>query len=330
MPPAVLGGDNAMEVYRMQGTVLTIGEIVVEIMATTPGHGFREAIDLVGPFPSGAPAIFIDQVAKLGVSCAMVGAVGDDDFGRVNIDRLRRDGVDVSAITVHPDAVTGSAFVRYRPDGQRDFVFNIKHSANGRIGLTDAARVAIARATHLHVVGSSLSTPAIVETVMAAMAEIKARGGTVSFDPNVRKELLGDKALHAVLEKVMDASDLFLPSGDELYLFADKGDETAATSQILSRGVTAIVLKRGASGARYVDAKTDISAPAFAADEIDPTGAGDIFGATFVAGWLSGLAPADNLRRANAAGALAVGRKGPMEGTSTSDEIARFLADRTR
>lgn len=312
----------------MQGTVLTIGEIVVEIMATSPGHGFGEAIELVGPFPSGAPAIFIDQVAKLGVPCAMVGSVGDDDFGRVNIDRLKHDGVDVSAIEVHPDATTGSAFVRYRPDGQRDFVFNIKHSANGRIGLTDAARVGIARATHLHVVGSSFSTPAIVETVMAAMADIKARGGTVSFDPNVRKELLGDKAIQAMLAKVMEATDLFLPSGDELYLFADQGDETAAIGQVLSRGVSAVVLKRGANGARYVDATTDVSAPAFVVEEIDPTGAGDIFGATFVAGWLTGLPPADNLHRATAAGAIAVGRKGPMEGSSTADEIAQFLAGR--
>ena len=312
----------------MQGTVLTIGEIVVEIMATTPGHGFREAIELLGPFPSGAPAIFIDQMAKLGVPCAMVGAVGDDDFGRVNIDRLRGDGVDVSAIAVHSDAVTGSAFVRYRPDGQRDFVFNIKHSANGRIGLTDAAGVAIARATHLHVVGSSFSTPAIVETVMTAMADIKARGGTVSFDPNVRAELFGDPEVSRALASVMQQTNLFLPSGDELYLFADQRDETAAISELLSRGVTAVVLKRGAKGARYVDAATDISAPAFTVDEIDPTGAGDIFGATFVAGWLTDLPAAEALRRANAAGAIAVGRKGPMEGTSINDEIERFLLGR--
>lgn len=46
--------------------VVTIGEIVVEIMAVAPGNGFREAIELVGPYPSGAPAIFIDQLAKQG------------------------------------------------------------------------------------------------------------------------------------------------------------------------------------------------------------------------------------------------------------------------
>jgi hypothetical protein len=45
----------------IEGKIVTIGEILVEIMATTLGHGFLEAQTLIGPFPSGAPAIFIDQ-----------------------------------------------------------------------------------------------------------------------------------------------------------------------------------------------------------------------------------------------------------------------------
>ena len=49
--------------------VVTIGEIVVEIMAVETGVGFLEPLTLKGPFPSGAPAIFIDQVAKLGQPC---------------------------------------------------------------------------------------------------------------------------------------------------------------------------------------------------------------------------------------------------------------------
>ena len=73
--------------------IMTIGEILVEIMATERGQSFRAPGALVGPFPSGAPAIFIDQVARLGRSAGIIGCVGDDDFGWLNIDRLRRDGV---------------------------------------------------------------------------------------------------------------------------------------------------------------------------------------------------------------------------------------------
>jgi hypothetical protein len=50
----------------MSKKVLTVGEILVEIVATTKGDGFREPQPLVGPFPSGAPAIFIDQIGRLG------------------------------------------------------------------------------------------------------------------------------------------------------------------------------------------------------------------------------------------------------------------------
>src|SRR6185437_16253379 len=85
--------------------VVTIGEILVEIMAVESGQGFRAPIPLIGPFPSGAPAIFIDQMARFGHPCGIVGCVGNDDFGYLNLERLRSDGVDVSAIRVHPEAV---------------------------------------------------------------------------------------------------------------------------------------------------------------------------------------------------------------------------------
>ena len=44
--------------------IMTIGEILVEIMATERGQSFRAPGTLVGPFPSGAPAIFIDRALK--------------------------------------------------------------------------------------------------------------------------------------------------------------------------------------------------------------------------------------------------------------------------
>ena len=132
------------------GPTICIGEILVEIVATTTGIGFLDAQPLVGPYPSGAPAIFIDQCGRIGGSAAMVGAVGDDDFGRVNIERLKRDGVDVSAIAIDPEFPTGSAFVRYRPDGSRDFVHNIATSAAARFDWTPAVRDLIGRSGHLH------------------------------------------------------------------------------------------------------------------------------------------------------------------------------------
>jgi sugar/nucleoside kinase (ribokinase family) len=308
--------------------VITIGEILVEIMATEIGDGFLEPIPLVGPFPSGAPAIFIDQVAKLGQPCGMIACVGADDFGRVNLDRLKKDGVDTSAIAVHSDLPTGSAFVRYRADGSRDFVFNIRHSAAGATGPTEAAERLIGAAHHLHVMGSSMSTPAIVDLVLTAAAQIKARGGTVSFDPNLRNEVLSTPGVRATMDRVLAITDLFLPSGPELFLFTQATSEPSAAQELLARGIKAVVVKNGAAGASYHAPDTALTCPAFAVEEIDPTGAGDTFAGTFVTCWLRDLPLGDALRLSNAAGALAVGRKGPMEGTSTHADLDAFLRSR--
>jgi hypothetical protein len=310
--------------------VLVIGEILVEIMATTPGHGFREALDLRGPFPSGAPAIFADQLARQGLATALVSCVGNDDFGRLNLDRLREAGVDVGAIRIHPAAVTGSAFVRYRPEGGRDFVFNIADSACGRIERDAASDAVVEAATHLHVMGSSLSTPALVELVLDAARRIKGKGGTVSFDPNIRPEILGHGDMRATLGRVLAMTDLFLPSEGEAAMFAGTARDTEALPVLFGQGIRCIVLKLGAQGSRYVSPEEDVSVPGFAVEEVDPTGAGDTFGATFLAGWLRGLPAREALRRANAAGALAVTRLGPMEGASAPASIDAFLEMQSR
>jgi sugar/nucleoside kinase (ribokinase family) len=225
-------------------SILTIGEILVEIMATDRGDGFLEPVKLLGPFPSGAPAIFIDQAAKFGQPAAIIGCVGNDDFGRVNLDRLRRDGVNVEGIRIDPETATGSAFVRYRPDGSRAFVYNIKHSASGNIVLDAAARAVLDRSDHLHVMGTSLFSPGIVEVVLCAADAIKARGGTISFDPNLRPEILSLPGLREACETLFRRCDVFLPSGVELYLFTNAKEEKAAVEEILAHGIKAIVHKR--------------------------------------------------------------------------------------
>jgi tagatose kinase len=306
-------------------SILTIGEILVEIMATDKGDGFLEPVNLVGPFPSGAPAIFIDQVAKFGQPAAIIGCVGNDDFGRVNLDRLRRDGVDVEGVRIDQELATGSAFVRYRPDGSRAFVYNIKHSASGAISLDAAAEAVLNRSDHLHVMGTALSSPNIVEVVLAASEAIKARGGTISFDPNLRPEILNLPGLREACETLFHRCDLFLPSGIELYLFTKAKEEKTAVAEILGHGIQAIVHKRGAEGACYFDSAMRLAQPAFQVEEIDPTGAGDCFGATFVSCWLRNMPPARSLAYAAASGALAVTRQGPMEGAASRAELDSFL-----
>jgi sugar/nucleoside kinase (ribokinase family) len=306
--------------------IVTLGEILVEIMATQIDQGFRTPGYFIGPYPSGAPAIFIDQVAHLNYPCGIISCVGDDDFGHLNIDRLKRDGVDVSAIKVTPESTTGSAFVNYRHDGARDFIFNITNSACAHISIASAGEKLPQECSHFHIMGSSLFSAEMIKSVKMAIDIIDGMGGTTSFDPNIRKEILRLNGMREAIEFILRNTDIFLPSGQEISLLTDTSNENDAIKEILGIGVSQIVLKRGYEGCTYIDNDQRVSMPAYGVEEIDPTGAGDCFGGTFVTCRLMGMPVADALRYANASGAIAVSRKGPMEGTSTFKELDAYIS----
>lgn len=312
------------------GPTITIGEILVEIMASEKGEGFLEPLDLMGPYPSGAPAIFIDQVARLDGSAGIIATVGDDDFGKLNVARLERDGVDVSAISVSADRPTGSAFVRYRHDGSRDFVFNIKHSAAGSIVSSRQSQDLMARAGHVHVMGSAFSIPGAGDAIRAAIRSVQTCGGSVSFDPNIRKELLREKDFKAHFDYMLQNTTLLLPSGEELAIAAGVGDENEAVEKLHSLGIAEIVLKRGEKGATFFGQGGErLDFRGFVVEEVDPTGAGDAFGATYLTSRRLGFTPGKALERAAAAGARNVTKQGPMEGLANTRELDAFIASAT-
>ena len=312
------------------GPTVCVGEILCEIVATTIGDGFTYTQPMIGPYPSGAPAIFIDQCSKIGGSAAMIGAVGNDDFGRLNIERMQRDGVDLSAVLVSPDLPTGTAFVRYRADGQRDFVYNMWTSAAGTLTWTPEIEAIISRAGHLHVMGTLLVHENIWQITKRAADMIKGRGGTISLDPNIRKELRADSKTDKRFAYMISVSDLLLPSDEELFLAAnlpETSGEAAAVQKLLASGVAEIVIKRGSAGSTYFgNDGSHHHVSAFEVKEVDPTGAGDCFGGAYVACRRLGMPPERALIYANASGARNVTFRGPMEGAGTRTELDDFIS----
>jgi sugar/nucleoside kinase (ribokinase family) len=306
--------------------VVTVGEVLVEVMAQDAGRGFRRPLRLLGPFPSGAPAIFIDQVAKLGQPCGIVSRVGDDDFGRLNVQRLAEDGVDTKSIEISPEFVTSSAFVRYRLDGGRDFLFNIDNAASGHVRITGAALELLGECGHLHVSGSTFFSSGSIEVAKTAVEVVKGNGGSVSFDPNIRNEAANDPKRREALIWMVRNCDTFLPSGEELTMLTTATEPRAAVGEVLGLGVTCVVVKQGAAGATYHDRDGSLSARGYQVDEVDPTGAGDCFDATFVTCRLQGRTVAESLDYANASGARAVCVRGPMEGTSTFAQLEELTS----
>ena len=96
----------------------------------------------------------------------------------------------MSAIAVHTGHATGSAFVTL--PGRRQPGFRLQHQQQRcrPDRLDAAAERLLAGADHIHVMGSSLFSDRVIGSANQAIDVVKAKGGTVSFDPNIRKEIM--------------------------------------------------------------------------------------------------------------------------------------------
>jgi sugar/nucleoside kinase (ribokinase family) len=312
--------------------IASIGELLVEfVCADKDGHHCRVGT-YSGPYASGAPGIFIDQAARCGGRCIFAGAVGDDAFGQLIVSRLTADGVDTSLVARVSGVPTGSAFVSYNTDGSRDFVYNIVHSAASKF---EADPVTIEKLVNfgigiLHVSGSVLASTAMREKVLRVCKALHSRGAAISFDPNIRKELISDSAYFTTVNELTDICTYFLPSEEDAdVLFPGESLESYA-SKLFAKGTDYVVLKKGDKGSSGIHRGGETyNVPARKVVVIDPTGAGDCFCATLVTLILSGnFSFQKALQYANAAGALAITKVGPMEGSSTLRQIEAFLAGR--
>ena len=301
--------------------LLCIGEILVEMVAETVDQSLVEPGTWIGPFPSGAPAILADEAALCGAAVSLVGTVGADEFGEACLARLRASGVGLDRVRVDEHGTTGVAFVRYSAAGSRSFIFHLAESASGRFRLDDL-EAGLRGVDSVHVMGSSAFSPDAVDSLTEVVDGAVDRGVRVSFDPNLRPEMLTRPEYVAALRRILGRAWLVLASEGELQALVGDGTDARCAARLLAGGAEMVVVKRGATGASLFRREYDeVRVPGLAVDEVDPTGAGDCFGGTFLALHLGGMDPAEALRYANVAGAMAVTRRGPMSGNRTFAEL---------
>ena len=216
----------------------------------------------------------------------MSARVGDDAFGQVVLDRLVADGVDARLIKIVKGVPTGTAFVSYNDDGSRDFVYNIVLSAAAQFDGDDETIAALKafKLDVMHVSGSALSDAQMCAKVLRVCKALHAAGVRISFDPNVRKELIGNPAYFDAVREMIDIAAIFLPSEDDAATLFPGEDIASFAAKLFAGGVDYIVLKKGELGAEGVSKSGEnVSLKAHEVEVADPTGAGDCFCATFVA-----------------------------------------------
>jgi len=294
--------------------VITIGEVLVEFVKKGRDMPHYETGEYAGPFPSGAPAIFIDAASRLGLKSAIIGAVGKDDFGDLLKKRLADDNVNITHLFTREEYTTGIAFVTYFSDGSRRFVFHLKHSAAARIRPEDVNEDFVKMFRVLHIMGSALSIgEGIREACYRAVEIAKKAGIIVTYDPNLRAELIEPWLISKISKKVLEAAEIVMPSKAELFDLTGKKSLEEASKEIFKYGVRLLIVKAGEKGSIGMDRQDIIFEPAFIVPEVDPTGAGDAFDAAVVYSYLKNRSLRETLELANAVGALKVTRMGPME-----------------
>ncbi|NUP74006.1 MAG: hypothetical protein HOQ07_05065 [Sinomonas sp.] len=155
--------------------VLVVGEALTDIIRTPVGT--RE-------HPGGSPANVALGLARLGVSTAFLTALGRDARGDAIAARLVAAGAEVLPESWSLPA-TSTARARIADDGGASYEFNLAWELPAEVELPAAGHV------HIGSVGAFLEPGASrVEELVRRLRP----SATVSFDPNLRPDLLGDPA----------------------------------------------------------------------------------------------------------------------------------------
>jgi 2-dehydro-3-deoxygluconokinase len=302
--------------------VVTLGETMVLLLAEQPGPMAEAAT--FRRYIAGAESNVAIGLSRLGHAAGWFSRLGDDEFGRAIVFRIRGEGVDTSHVISDPGAPTGLVIRERREVGPIEQVYYRRGSAASRLSPADLDEAYLTDAKFLHLTGI---TPALSascrETVFAAAEIARAAGVKVVLDPNYRSKLWDPPAAREVMRSLASKCDILLPGQDEAELLTGLADPEAAARELHSLGPQMVVIKLGAEGALALDGDTVTRSPAVRVERIvDPVGAGDAFAAGFLSGLLRGWTLAEALALANRCGALAMTSPGDMEALPRWAEVA--------
>jgi len=293
--------------------VITTGEILVEIMRKGTDASFLEPGIFLGPYPSGAPGIFISAVSRISqkkVSTGIISVCGKDDFGKLVLKRLKDDGVDTSCVR-KTEITTGAAFVRYLPDGNRQFIFH--PGAAGFLRPQDIRPEYFSKIKVFHITGSSIFiSPSSFRACEKALGIAVKNNAIVSFDPNIRKEMVSFKQNIAKINTFLKHTKIFFTTEEEVFLLFGKKPINVIVENLLKSGVEIIVIKKGEKGSDIFSEKGKIEIPALNVKVIDPTGAGDTYAGAFIACYCLGKHISECGKIASITASLKCTRQGPM------------------
>jgi fructokinase len=280
--------------------VVVIGEALTDIV-TTPG-GMTE-------HPGGSPANVAYGLARLGVSTGLLTAVGADRRGAALENHLQSAGV-VLLPGFRSLERTSTATATIAADGSASYEFDILWNPEPLHPLFASPKV-------LHTGSIAIFLAPGATRVKTVLRQLRS-ACTITYDPNIRPELLGTHAeSRSIFEELVHLTNVVkLSDEDAQWLYPRKTLEDTA-AHVLSLGAELAVITKGSSGSLLATAGARLSIPAVQTRVVDTIGAGDSYMSALILGLLTrgthGLAPAvlEQLGRTAAmAAAITVARAG--------------------
>jgi sugar/nucleoside kinase (ribokinase family) len=242
----------------------------------------------------GSAAITACGAARLGLSVAFAGRVGDDDAGHYLRTALADRGVNTDALTTDPDLPTPLTVVLTRGDDRAML------TAPGVLAATTACDVPpdlVAAVRHVHV-ASYFLMPQLARSLPCLLQLAHRHGATTSLDTN--DDPAGE---WAGVADVLSHVDILLPNAAEALHLAPAPTVAEAAASLAALGPL-VAVKDGVAGALCHTGTELLHTKGIAVSPVDSVGAGDTFDAGFLAGVLRGLPTATALDLAAVCGAL--------------------------
>ncbi|MGY4772307.1 sugar kinase [Kribbella sp. CWNU-51] len=297
--------------------LLTLGETMVSVRTARPMRlGGDAQLSIAGSETNVAIGL-----SRLGHQATWIGAVGNDEPGRLIQRTLRAEGVDTSYLRFSDDSFTG--FIAF--DQPSHDITRVSYHRRGSAGSTLTADEAIAAidATQprlLHVTGI---TPALSDTTraatLAAVRTASAAGVQVSLDVNYRARLWSRSDAATAIRELLPHVHTVFASDDELDLLTDAPD--AVADLLAHTSVDHVIVTAGGKGAWAHSSDGTIHRPALPVTVVDSIGAGDAFVSGYLSATLDNLSPETRLDRATTSGAFCVTALGDWESLPTRDDL---------
>ncbi len=315
--------------------VVCLGELLIDFVPTVTGTSLIEA-PAFKKAPGGAPANVAVGLARLGISSAFMGKIGDDPFGHFLVKTLAEAGVDVGPLCFTDQARTALAFVSLRADGEREFMFYRHPSADMLFTPDEVDLGALGAAKALHYGSISLIDEPARGATLHAISAARAAGCLISCDPNLRLALWPDaEAARAGLQLAIGEAQVVKISDEELRFLTGSDDPADARRQLWHDRLELMVVTLGAAGCVYFTPGFEGVVVGLSVQAIDTTGAGDGFVAGLLHGLIQDRGAVRNQQRlreicrlACAVGALTTTERGAIPALPTLERVRHFLDER--